>query len=150
MRYTLVVLPLLALAGCGSATSPSAARAAEEASAPMASTAHAETTSVKASTVVLTPKATVLEMLELAEAGDWATYVDDFYGEAHKFRNASDRLQLIGMLEKRGPGIVESLRRVSTIDPTITSDGSQAVFPLGGDQRFTLYRNESGRWMFHL
>ncbi len=150
MRYPLVVLPFLALVGCGSATAPSAVQAAPEVSAPVAPCDTGARGGPQGGTTTLTPKATVRAMLEAAEAGDWGTYVDDFYGEAHKFRNESDRLKLIEMLEKRGPGIVESLRRVSTIDPTITSDGSQAVFPLDGDQRFTLYRNEAGRWMFHL
>ena len=34
----------------------------------------------------ITPKDTVARLLELAEAGDWETYVNDYYGEAHKFR----------------------------------------------------------------
>lgn len=97
-----------------------------------------------------TPKATVQQMLQLAEAGDWGTYVDDFYGETHKFRGPADRDKLVDMLQKRGAGIIEALRKVSTIEPTISSDGTQAVFPLNETDRFTLYRNDSGQWTYHL
>ena len=150
MRCTLALMPLLVLVGCGSATSPSAARAAEEASVAEARGAHAETVNAKQPRDALSPEATVQHMLELAEAGEWGTYVDDFYGEAHKFRGASDRQKLIEMLSRKGPGIVQALRQVSTVEPVISSDGSQAEFPLGDGNRFTLYWEGSGRWMFHL
>lgn len=43
----------------------------------------------------ITPKDTVARLLELAEAGDWETYVNDYYGEAHKFRDEGDRTVLV-------------------------------------------------------
>ncbi len=103
------------------------------------------------------PKQTVARMLELAEAGDWAGYVDDFYGETHKFRNESDRRKLIERYEGRwGAPVIEMLKQVSRLEPRVTEDGTRAIFDLDGGQEFTLYRDGaagaggSGVWKFHL
>ncbi len=103
------------------------------------------------------PKQTVARMLELAEAGDWAGYVDDFYGETHKFRNESDRQKLIERYEGRwGAPVIEMLKQVSRLEPRVTEDGTRAIFDLGAGQQFTLYRDGvagtggSGVWKFHL
>jgi hypothetical protein len=97
------------------------------------------------------PKQTAARMLALAEAGDWATYVDDFYGETHKFRDDGDRRQLIERYENKwGELVVGLLRQVVTMEPQVNDDGSQAHFDFGNGQRFTLYREVGGRWKFHL
>ena len=102
-------------------------------------------------TAVPGPSQTAADMLALAEAGDWAAYVDDFYGETHKFRNGGDRLQLIERFEtKWGDQVVVMLRQVAGISPQVSADGSRAVFDFGEGRAFTLHLDDGGRWKFHL
>ena len=97
-----------------------------------------------------TPADTVARLLELAEAGEWETYVDDHYGEVHKFRDEEDRAALVSRFrEDWGVQVIEALRQVKSIEPRLTADGTEAVFELG-DSRFTLYKDEEGHWKFHL
>jgi len=99
----------------------------------------------------LGPRQTAASMLALAEAGNWAAYVDDFYGETHKFRSDRDRRQLIERYETRwGEQVVVLLRQVAGIQPHVSDDGSQAVFDFGGGRRFTLYLDADRHWKFHL
>ena len=39
-----------------------------------------------------TPEDTVARLLQLAEAGEWEAYVDDYYGETYKFNDDGDRM----------------------------------------------------------
>lgn len=91
-----------------------------------------------------------MRLLELAEAGDWETYVDDYYGEIHKFKDQGDRTALVSRFrEDWGGQVIEALRQVKEIDPQLSADGTEAVFELG-DGGFTLYKDETGNWKFHL
>jgi len=91
------------------------------------------------------------DMLARAEAGNWAAYVDDFYGETHKFRDGGDRLKLIERFEtKWGDQVVVMLRQVVKIKPRVSDDGSRAVFDVGEGREFTLHLDDGGRWKFHL
>ena len=97
------------------------------------------------------PKKTVARMLALAEAGNWARYVDDFYGETEKFRDDRDRWQLIERFEtKWGEHVVTMLREVGEIEPEISDDHSRAVFFIERGRQFTLYLGTDRRWKFHL
>jgi hypothetical protein len=97
------------------------------------------------------PGQTAARMLALAEAGDWAAYVDDYYGETHKFRSDGDRRQLIERYETRWGGqVVALLRQAAAMEPQLSDDGAQAFFDFGNGQRFTLYREPDGSWKFHL
>jgi hypothetical protein len=94
--------------------------------------------------------ATVAAMLALAEEGAWGAYVDDFYGESHKFASDEDRNQLVQRFEQQwGTQVVEALRQATTIAPVIDDDG-RAVFTTDGEPVFVLYRTDDGRWTFHL
>jgi hypothetical protein len=93
---------------------------------------------------------TVSAMLEAAEAGNWEKYVDDFYGEQHKFRSSSDRNKLVlRFKEKWGSIVIPGLREASKVEPYLSEDGSKAIFQLKNG-KFILYKNEKGNWMFHL
>ncbi len=97
------------------------------------------------------PRQTAASMLALAEAGNWAAYVDDFYGETHKFRDEGDRRQLIERFKTRwGDQVVVLLRQVAKIEPQVSDDGSQVVFGFGDGRRFTLYLDADRHWKFHL
>lgn len=49
-----------------------------------ASTAAKDVNVETAKSGTLSPEQTLARLIELARAGDWETYVDDFYGESHK------------------------------------------------------------------
>jgi len=51
--------------------------------------------------------------------------------------------------ENWGGQVIEALRQVKEIDPRLSADGTEAVFELG-DGGFTLYKDETGNWKFHL
>ena len=92
---------------------------------------------------------TVDDLLELARAGDWRTYVDRHYGEAHKFRSDADRDKLVHRFENQwGDRIIASLERVAPLTPAIEAD--KAIFRDGNDVLFVLYRASDGKWKFHL
>ena len=93
---------------------------------------------------------TVARLLELAEAGEWETYVDDYYGEIYKFKDEGDRTALVSRFrEDWGVQVIEALRQVMEINPRLSADGTEAVFELG-DGAFTLYKDATGNWKFHL
>jgi len=99
----------------------------------------------------ITPKDTVARLLELAEAGDWETYVNDYYGEAYKFRDEGDRTVLVSRFrDDWAVQVVEALREVQEIEPILIADDTEAVFQLDGGDGFTLYKDEKGHWKFHL
>lgn len=98
----------------------------------------------------VSPEETVQAMLEAAQAGDWESYVDDFYGEQDKFGSDADRDALIARFRDRwGSDVLPALEAASQIEPTLSEDGERAVFTLeSGD--FTLHRSADGSWGFHL
>ena len=74
--------------------------------------------------------ATLSAMLEAAEAGDWEKYVDEFYGEQHKFRSSSDRDKLVlRFREKWGSKVIAGLKEATQVEPYLSGDGSKAIFP---------------------
>ncbi len=92
---------------------------------------------------------TLGRMLDVATRGDWAAYVDDHYGEQHKFRSPADRDALVRRFEEKwGEQIVQALGRAATLPVQIDED--RAVFLNSDEAAFILYRSEDGGWKFHL
>lgn len=144
IAVTVVALPLL-IAGCSPGETAATPTKRSEAKA-----AHASPGAMPASPAEAA-RETLAAMLEAAEAGNWASYVDNFYGESHKFSSPSDRQQLIDRFEASwGSQVVEGLRQMNSIEPEISSDGSQAVFQAETGGQFTLHRDADGKWTFHL
>lgn len=96
----------------------------------------------------ISPSATVSAMLSATVAGNWEKYVDEFYGEQHKFRSTLDRDGLVlRFREKWGNKVIVALKEASQVKPKLSGD--KAIFQLkNGD--FILYKNAQGNWMFHL
>lgn len=93
---------------------------------------------------------TVIAMLEVAEAGNWETYVDTYYGEQDKFRDASDREKLVERFRTQwGPQTIEGLKKAKNVTPTLSEDGQRAIFTLDEGQ-FILHLDSDGNWTFHL
>ncbi len=91
----------------------------------------------------------VTAMLELSESGEWGTYVDRFYGETQKFGSPDDRRALVLRFEQQwGSQVVVALREASKITPVI--EGTKAVFKNGDRMVLVLYKNDKGKWTFHL
>lgn len=132
MTVSAVVVASALVSGCG----PSSADAGSEAESAR-------------SPAVESPAQVAASMLALARAGDWATYIDRYYGEQHKFRSPDDRDRLAEMLASRADQIVSGLEQVQSVTPEIAPDGTTATFTLPGGDAFTLYR-DSGGWTFHL
>ncbi len=89
-------------------------------------------------------------MLEAAEAGNWEKYVDEYYGEQHKFKSSSDREKLVSRFrEKWGSEVIAGLKEASQVEPELSEDGTKARFQLSNGE-FILYKNEQGNWTFHL
>ncbi len=96
------------------------------------------------------PTATLSAMLEAAEAGNWEEYVDEYYGEQHKFKSPSDRDKLVSLFrEQWGTQVITGLKEASQVKPELSEDGTQASFQLS-DGEYILYQNEQGNWTFHL
>ncbi len=96
------------------------------------------------------PTATLSAMLEAAEDGDWEKYVDEYYGEQHKFKSPSDRDKLVSRFrDKWGSQVIAGLKEASQVEPEFSEDGTQAIFQLSNGE-FILYKNEQGNWTFHL
>ena len=92
---------------------------------------------------------TLQRMLEAATSGDWETYVDQYYGERHKFRSSDDRDALVKRFqEKWGEKLVPGLSRATQLPVQI--DGDKAMFQDGDETVFVLYRGDAGSWKFHL
>ena len=130
---------VLLMIGCGA--EPSHAVSVDRAEAPSV------TASMKDQEAAI---AALAAMLDLAEAGEWGAYVDDFYGETHKFGGPEDRDALVERFEKRwGVKVVEALRQATGLTPTIDANG-RAVFATDDGPVYMLYRHDDGRWTFHL
>ena len=96
------------------------------------------------------PKATLSAMLEAAEAGNWEKYVDEYYGEQHKFKSPSDRDKLVSRFrEQWSSEVIAGLKEASQVEPELSEDGTKTRFQLSNGE-FILYRNEQGSWTFHL
>ncbi len=92
---------------------------------------------------------TLSRMLDVATKGDWGAYVDQYYGEQHKFRSSNDRDALVARFEQKwGERIVPGLK--SAVKLPVQIEGDLAVFRDGEAAVFFLHRNESGSWKFHL
>lgn len=88
-------------------------------------------------------------MLEKAEAGDWHAYVDQFYGEKHKFKSPDDMNKLVTRYKERwGTQIVEVLSQARFAEPQYSANGNTATFEIEKG-KFKLYKNEEGRWTYH-
>jgi hypothetical protein len=138
-RCILVSLLALLPLGCG--------RIAGDASGQPAATKRSMTDTEAAS-------ATLSAMLEVAEAGAWRRYVTEYYGELHKAGEGAKREAAINELTKRfeqryGPQVIEALRRARRCTPTIDAEG-RAVFAENGTPVYVLYKDDRGRWTFHL
>ena len=97
-----------------------------------------------------TPESTVAAMLELAEAGNWESYVDDYYGEQDKFQEG-DRDKLVARFrDKWGEQVAEQLKVVADITPELSEDGNLATFKVDETSGFKLYKADDGLWKFHL
>ncbi len=100
--------------------------------------------------VPATPEDTVARLLQLAEAGEWEGYVDDYYGEAYKFNDDGDRTSLVTRFrEDWSEQVIDALRKAKDVSPQLSSDGLEAVFELKGGT-FILYNDGNGGWKFHL
>ena len=91
-------------------------------------------------------------MMELARAGDWETYVDDFYGEAHKFEGNSDRRDALvaKFRDQWGDKLLSGFEPLEGKTAEIVDNGKKALFNVDGDNLFTLYLSDDGKWTFHL
>ncbi len=89
-------------------------------------------------------------MLEAAEAGNWEKYVDEYYGEQHKFKSPSDRDKLVSRFrEQWSSEVIAGLKEASQVEPELSEDGTKARFKLSNGE-LILYKNEQGNWTFHL
>jgi hypothetical protein len=105
-----------------------------------------------ASNDALTPEETLSRLKELAAAGDWETYVDDFYGESHKFEGKQERRDAVvaRFRDKWASEVVEGFDALDEGNATIIEDGKKAVFTLDGEPSFFLFLDDNNRWTFHL
>jgi hypothetical protein len=94
--------------------------------------------------------ATLSAMIKAAQAGNWEKYIDEFYGEQHKFRSSADRDSLVSRFKNKwGSKVVPGLKEAAKVKPKLSKDGTKAIFKLkNGD--FILYKNKQGQWTFHL
>ena len=135
-RYLLLLSTVAMTVGCPQASQP-------EAPNPSAAQTSAISSEERAA-------ATVAAMLKLAEAGAWGAYVDDYYGESHKFTSDEDRQKLIERFEQKwGPQVVDGLRQAVTATTVIDAQG-RAEFRVDDQAVFLLYPAENGEWKFHL
>ena len=94
-------------------------------------------------------KAALAAMLALAEKGDWAAYVDTFYGEKAKFTSPADQAKLVARFaDGWGAKVTEALKAASDVTPRL-EDG-RAIFEVDGKAVFVLHEGEGGAWTFHL
>jgi hypothetical protein len=97
------------------------------------------------------PRTALLTMLELAETGDWESYVDQFYGEKHKFTDPSDQEKVVQRFRDGwGATVVEQLNTLRDVNPEIIDDGKRASFAMPDGNVFYLYKSDTGKWTFHL
>ena len=102
--------------------------------------------------VLLTPEQTLSRLKELAQAGDWETYVDDFYGESHKFEGLAERRDAVvsRFRDKWAAQVTEGFDALDDTEAEVSDDGKKAVFMKDGQPAFNLFLDEEGRWTFHL
>ena len=100
----------------------------------------------------LSPEQTLAKLKELAEAGDWETYVDDFYGESHKFEGKAERRDAVvaRFRDKWADQVLEGFEALDDADAVISEDGKKAVFTKDGEPSFNLFMSDEGHWTFHL
>ena len=88
----------------------------------------------------------------MARAGDWETYVDEFYGESHPFEGLAERRNAVvaRFRERWADEVLAGFEALDGGPPEITDDGKKAVFSLNGEPSFNLFLSDDGRWTFHL
>ncbi len=98
------------------------------------------------------PEETLTRLIELARAGDWETYVDDFYGESHKFEGMAERRDAVvaKFRNQWADKVVAGFEPLEGKAAEIVEDGKKAVFSVDGKPSFMLYLSDDGRWTFHL
>ena len=98
------------------------------------------------------PEETLARLIELARAGDWETYVDDFYGESEKFEGLAERRDAVvaRFRDKWAEEVVAGFEPLEGSVAEIVEDGKKAVFSVDGKPMFFLYLSDDGRWTFHL
>ena len=100
----------------------------------------------------LSAEETLARLIELARAGDWETYVDDFYGESYKFEGMTERRDAVvaRFRDKWADKVVAGFVPLEGKVAEIVEDGKKAVFSIDGEPVFMLYLSDDGRWTFHL
>ncbi len=143
---TLALTVVVGMSGCGDATDGDATVDDPASTAP--DTATVET----AKSGSLSPEETLARLIELARAGDWETYVDDFYGESHKFEGMAERRDAVvaRFRDKWADKVVAGFEPLEGKTAEIVEDGKKAVFNVDGKPLFILHLSDDGRWTFHL
>ena len=102
--------------------------------------------------VKLSPEQTLARLIALAKEGDWDAYVDDFYGESHKFEGIAERRQTVidRFRDKWAATVIEGFESLDPGNAVISEDGKKAVFMKDGEPSFNLFLNDDGKWTFHL
>ena len=143
---TLTLTLIFAISGCREATD--GLGAIDDAASTAPDAASEETTKSKS----LSPEETLARLIELARAGDWETYVDDFYGESHKFEGMAERRDTVvaRFRDEWADKVVAGFEPLEGKTAEIAEDGKKAVFSVDGEPSFMLYLSDDGRWTFHL
>lgn len=137
-----VLLPVL-LVSCGG--DPSTEKPSGEGTPKVSVTADVEPAQSP------TPESTLATLIDLAEAGDWEAYVDDYYGESHKLTDQAKRDQVVARFRDRwSEEVVTTLHAIADVEPTYEQDGMIAVFPVDESRNFKLYKQDDGTWKYHL
>ena len=150
MRYLVVISLALTMvfgmSGCGDTTDGPSAVDVAASNAPGAATVET------ANNGTLSPEETLARLIELARAGDWETYVDDFYGESDKFEGIAERRDAVvaRFRDEWADKVVAGFEPLEGKTAEIVEDGKKAVFSVNGEPAFMLYLSDDGRWTFHL
>lgn len=142
---SITLLVALTLSGCGNGDVPPEG-------APVATDSAEGSPVVPAEAAALSPEQTLARLLELARAGDWETYVDDFYGESHKFEGIPERRDAViaRFRDKWAETVIEGFEALGEGGAVLSEDGKRAVFMLDGEPNFNLFLSDEGHWTFHL
>lgn len=97
----------------------------------------------------LAAQESVKQMLALAKDGAWGAMIDAYYGEAHKFENDAQKLQLASRFKDGwGEKLIPVLEQAAEITPVLEED--KALFQVDGETIYELHLGDNGRWGFHL
>ena len=135
LRYVATLLLILALIpiGCGSEDSGSI----EDDSA------------LFESELQNTAQDTIRQMLKVAEAGQWQTLIEQYYGEMDKLSDPSQLTELADRFkQKYGPVLIPVLQQAAEITPVI--EGKKALFHIDDETIYELHLGDDGQYGFHL